>query len=283
MKRFVAFLFAFAIIAILIPSASAVELLVTDDASPNARPGDGSGGQGGRGSNPFGFLGAETVSVDFVESERVLMKWDLTGVAGIAGDATLRLIMHNDRGGGTAELYKIKASNAAWTEGTLSPGTIDGSNGWNGGMMLSAETGDLRTSGLSDGDLQANADDGFEGVNNGDTAAVASSVWTGGQKQDGSGACAAGDCAGETWNITIPGAVIQNWINNPADNGGLIMMDHDETNHTGSFYMVTLSKDNNNGDTTLGPTLIFDVPEPGSVFLLSLGALCLVATRRRQR
>ena len=287
MKYVSAFLFVFAIIAILSPSASAIELIVTDDATPNARPGDASGNMGGRGNNPYGFLGAETVNPagNYVENERILMKWDLTGVAGIAGDATVRLMLHRDRGRSiAAELYKIKANNAAWTENTLTPDTIDGSNGWNGGVMLSAETGNLTTSGLSSGTGMAAADDGYEGATAGDLTPLDTVNWTPGQEQGG-GACADGECGGAFVTWTVPQSVVQGWINDSSSNAGLILIQGNETNNPGAFW-VPYSKDGSNDFFQANmsePTLIFDVPEPGSVFLLSLGVLCLVATRRRQR
>lgn len=152
--------------------------------------------------------------------------------------------------GRTAELFKIKASNGAWIEGTgdkrlaeegePSWNSRDLPNPWDGGPGLGAN---------SDGSGMARPEDGYEGY--GDLFPL--STYTAGPSIE----------TGDIWEFTIPKELINDWINNPTENTGLLLRDSNEDSLLFDGVVVFASKENENQD---GPTLTYACSDLGSDF-----------------
>ena len=282
MKRCIPLL-VFTIVAVLVPTAWAIELVPTNDDDPTPRPGNGTTHTMRNINRLFiaGETGGTPPGAAPYDYGRGIMHWDLTGVSGISGDAILRLTVVRDRAyDGTLDVYKIKAANAGWNEDDVDAQDLSHLGGvpWVGGELLSA-LNTLQVDGGTNGSGMANADDGFEGVTAGDLNPIASHTYI-----DLSG----GDCVGCTFDITIPGQVVQEWINNPSGNAGIIFMDRNEeafsnANVVVESYFVLASR--NHADANLHPLLIFQVPEPSSLLLAGMGlaGLLLCLWRKKNR
>lgn len=208
------------------------------------------------GAHPIMTFGGDHL-FDF---NRDIFRFDLTGFPEAISDGVFKLHVtpiqyENKYDGRTAELYKIKASNAAWIEGTgnkdLNPPAFalegepnwyyrDLPNEWDGGPGLGPN---------SNGSGMALPEDGYEGY--GDLLPL--STVTGGPDIQ----------PFDVWEFSIPKDLINDWINDPDVNAGLLLRDSDEDNlfFDGTVYFA--SKENPNAP---GPALVYACSAFGSDF-----------------
>lgn len=87
-----------------------------------------------------------------------------------------------------------------------------------------------------------------------------------------------------TWSSAALAAEVQNWLDNPSSNDGLLVKDQDETTLTTFRGFYSEQGAENYGDMTLAPelevTYTSPVPEPATLSLLVVG-LPVVLRRRR--
>jgi hypothetical protein len=172
-----------------------------------------------------------------------ILRWTLSTVPGgetasTDGTITLTIWPFGDNApsiGKTVNVYRIKAANAGWLEDQATWNDRITSTPWNGGPGL------------------GNPGDGY------DAAPLSTFSYTG----------------ASTVSINVPQATVNDWIANPSDNAGiiLIMQALDGTERFMRFYQ--------NNDSN-GPMLAFEtVPEPGSLLMLSVGGLLIGRRVRR--
>jgi hypothetical protein len=193
------------------------------------------------------IVGGTSTNSDFV---RAMFYWSLSTVpanhvAITDGTATFTVYPHSSHApadGKSVEVYRVKPSNAGWDETTATWNNFDQTvpTAWAGGP------------GLGD------PDDGY------DAAPFDTFTYT-----DPS----------STITVTIPQAMLNDWIANPADNAGIIMsmLALDGTERPLRFW-------SNNGDVPAA--LSFEtqfVPEPSGLLLVSLGIAGVAAVQRRRR
>jgi hypothetical protein len=180
-----------------------------------------------------------------------IMKWSLGSVpsgytAATNGTLTLTINGSSDNPNWHIyDIYLVNSANAAWAEASATWAKLNqgSSVDWTGGPGLGGFTEGL----------------GY------DATPLDSETWTTGQT---------------TLQFTIPQSVLNGWLS--GSNAGILIRDQDEswTNTSTDGFLVIRSSEHGTGP---GPTLTFTaVPEPGSILLLGLGMIALVAQRRRR-
>lgn len=191
------------------------------------------------------IVGGTSTNSDYT---RPILRWTLSTVpsgefATTNGTVTLTAYPYTDQSsadGKVVDVYAIKPANAGWIESdaTWNHLSVSSSTPWSGGAGL------------------GNPGDGY------DATPLDTFTFTG----------------QSTIDVTIPQALLNDWISNPADNAGIIMdmRDLDGTERFLRFW-------SNNGDAPA--VLSFEtapVPEPGTLSVLVLSAGALVIGRRRR-
>ena len=207
---------------------------------------------------------------------RLMMRWDLTGVSGIVGDATLRMTVSNQRTyNRVLEVFKIKSGNGGWTETNVTPALGPGGTPWVGDLGGGIEDDAMGPN--STGMGQALATDGYEGAG-------------GLNALDAINFISLSLVDGDTIEFTIVQSVIQQWLTDPDGsigiNAGLVIRDSNEDSFNGpgggSDFFLFHSREGADGNR---PKLIFQVPEPSSLVLAGMGlaGLLLCLWRKRNR
>lgn len=205
---------------------------------------------GTAGSIQFGSVGTEI--------RKTLLRFDLTAFAGMQldGDATFTMYQRNPFGTRVeVSLYQISAANAGWNEGNGGTGAADpGESAWNFLSQGSPATPWAGSAGLSTAgvDFLTGPIVTFDYIPSG--------------------------VNGTAFNITIPGWVLQGWIDDPSTNAGMLLVANTQTTGAyGSFY-------NNVASQGVRPSLTFAVvPEPSTIALIVAGAFGLLAFKRHRR
>jgi hypothetical protein len=240
-------------------------------------------------------------------SQRALYRFDLGGMSGqnvtVVGNATLTLTGYTETAAGFYALYQIAAANAGWQESTniLTPtafnattATNKANNGdptWfyksidtiNNTPTTPASADTTSTKWASGQTSVGNSGSNPEGYAN--TGGLWN--WIDLVDQDPSTVvnnyvdmangllepvAYAPFVNGGTMTFTIPQAMVQSWIDNPAANAGLL------GRNTASSSMRIRSSESS---ASVRPTLTFDyvIPEPATLSLLSFGLLGFLRRR----
>jgi hypothetical protein len=191
---------------------------------------------------------------------RSLLRFDLTPYAGksVDGNATLQLKvdLNPSNSSQKIELYSIVSSNAAWGETSAT---------WNN-LLKSSLTTDT-----TDSDkpwVNAAGTGSYPGLGAPGESYAAVPIAT-----------ATAPAVGSSFTFTIPASVLQNWIDHPSDNAGLLLrlsVENDSnSNNRVSLYPREVG-------STYGPILKFTVvPEPATGALILIGGGLLTLRRRK--
>jgi hypothetical protein len=224
--------------------------------------------------NNFGAR-TELASVNSTSRRRFLMAFDLsslTGVGAAVQSATLTLTKSSNASAvivttpNLVTMVDIVSANAGWEEGT-GTGVATGLDGEATGNHK-ARPGTTWSSG---GKLGLNAAD-----------------FNGGFTADATGEYRRSDPAGTQVQFTVPAALVQSWIDNPAANAGIFFYNANDVatdlsgNPVGANSTVIFAS-GEHANESWRPTLTIDavVPEPGVLGLAAAGLPLLLARRRR--
>lgn len=225
-----------------------------------------------------GGSGSITVGNNAGAPCKSLLWFDLSSLAAgtTVNSAALRLTMTANTGtdadptiSTTAHVYPIFASNAGWGEGTKTgspwpPTATAGESSWQYAQFNTVPWKNSVGTGTYQG--LGNPGDGYSATSIGEVPVF------------GHGESYETYVTNYTQTVTLNAAAIQNWIDNPAQNAGLLI-EANVTNVRWDFY----SRETAN--TAYQPMLTLDVtiPEPGLLALPGLAGLGLLRRRRACR
>lgn len=190
---------------------------------------------------------------------RLLLSFDLSHLAGQdVQSATLTLTKNAVANTADTEAksilaYEISTDNGGWVQGS-GDGTV-AENGW--------VTGNMKAH---------NVTDWIGGAKIGDVGTLADGV----VDATGTTSYHVSDPIGTQYELILPVALVQSWIDNPSANAGLLL------SNTGGSAQVIYASSDYTANETWRPTLdITLVPEPGTAGVLAVAGLALAARRRR--
>ena len=178
---------------------------------------------------------------------------DFSGVSEkMVTNATLRLFNQNhanQTGDVAIEIHELVAANGDWVEGTVSDAVQTGSSDW---RFKIQNTGD------------------WAGGRNG--AGVAGTDYTTALV----GSATAADTTAEWVEFVLDASVVQNWINNPLQNYGLVL-----TAPGAADGETALFRSSETTATTTAPQLVLEtIPEPAALGLIGIACGMLLFARR---
>lgn len=235
-------------------------------------------------------------------SRRSLLRFDLSGMSGqnvqVTTDATITLRGSGGSTGLTVGLYEIAPANAGWQESTLdtnnSPSaanngdptwfykSIDATLPWNTSVAADTTSVKWASGHVNIGNAGSNPEgyantgglwNDIDLIDQNPGTAVTSYLDMDANMDPVATAIYPGSAL---YTFTIPAAMIQDWIDNPGDNAGLLVR---SSGGTGDIRFISAEA----GTKPNGPNLSFDymiVPEPSTLSLLSLGMLGFLRRRR---
>jgi hypothetical protein len=209
-------------------------------------------------SYPYGTAAAITIGYNGGQSRSAALRFDLSALAGQTVQSAYLTLTKNANSSadstftGTAGVYAMHPANAGWVEAEST---------WN-----SAASG-LNWKDSAGADLPDAL--GFGGSYD-STSPLATFPIMGDA-----------EAPGTVHTVVIPAALVQNWIDNPAQNAGFALAA--ATGLSGSSCWYAASSENTN--PAWRPMLIINepVPEPGTLALLSTGLIGLLCYAWRKR
>ena len=202
----------------------------------------------------------------FDDLQRSILRFDLNGLTGMmaADNPTLKLSVEGSQyAGRTMEVYKIKPANAGWIEGR-GASIRDESDPANPGESTWNNRAHPATPWVGGPGLGLPGIGGYEGVTANSTAPLDSVVYNN----------------EPVINLSIPKAVIDSWIANPASNAGLLLRDSNEATVSTPKGIRLYSKDQ--AGTSLAPMLTFDAVTPFNTLIFQQGVDGYVGTQDTQ-